>query len=279
MSIEPKFIGDIIINEYRKNPKEVIRLIIDTYNEEIKRMKEIIKLPEPSDEEEVIKDLMPKEEPFRSISNATRTGDLKQSIHLVESALTSKIPAQEIVMRGLLPGVQAAAALYDARCYFAPDLLKSGKALKEATDVALKGLQDIQRKGRIVMHAPEGDIHDIGKNLVKIVLEANFYDCIDVGVDVNPDKLLSAVKEYKPMLITGHALMTTTMPGLMEAAKRLKNEGIEIPFAMGGAPVTQKYVEKIDLGIYGRTPLDAVKIANLAAQKVSWKEIRKTVHK
>jgi hypothetical protein len=86
MSIEPKFIGDIIINEYRKNPKEVIRLIIDTYNEEIKRMKEIIKLPEPSDEEEVIKDLMPKEEPFRSISNATRTGDLKQSIHLRKCA-------------------------------------------------------------------------------------------------------------------------------------------------------------------------------------------------
>ena len=279
MSIETKFFGDIIIDEYRKNPKGVIRLIIDTYNEERKKMMELIKLPEPLEEEEVIKDLVPKNEPFRSIANATRTGDLNQAIHLVESALTSKIPAQEIVMRGLLPGVQAAAALYDARCYFAPDLLKSGKALKETTDVALKGLKDIQKKGPIIMHAPEGDIHDIGKNIVKIVLEANFYDCIDVGVDVNPDKLLSAVKEFKPMLITGHALMTTTMPGLMDAAKRLKAEGLEIPFAMGGAAVTQKYVEKIDFGIYGKTPVDAVKIADLAAQKMSWKEIRKAVHK
>jgi methanol corrinoid protein len=279
MSIETKFFGDIIIDEYRKNPKGVIRLIIDTYNEERKKMMELVKLPEPLEEEEVIKDLVPKNEPFRSIANATRTGDLNQAIHLVESALTSKIPAQDIIMRGLLPGVQASAALYDARCYFAPDLLKSGKALKEATDVALKGLKDIQKKGTIIMHAPEGDIHDIGKNIVKIVLEANFYDCIDVGVDVNSDKLLSAVKEFKPMLITGHALMTTTMPGLMDTAKRLKTEGLEIPFAMGGAPVTQKYVEKIDLGIYGRTPGDAVKIADLAAQKMSWKEIRKAMHK
>ncbi len=279
MSGQVKFIADLIVDQYRKNPKETIRLIVESYREEKKRIKELVKLPEPSEEDEVIQDLMPKAEPMRSIADATRKGDIDQCVHLVESALTSKIPPQEIVMKGLLPGVQAAAALYDARCYFAPDLLMAGKALKEATGVALKGLQEISKKGTIIMHAPEGDVHDIGKNIVKIVLEANFYDCIDVGVDVNPEKLIAAIKEHKPMLVTGHALMTTTMPGLMEAAKRLKETGYSIPFAMGGAPVTQKYVEKIDLGIYGKTPVDAVKIANLAAQKMPWPEIRKAVHK
>jgi methanol corrinoid protein len=279
MSGQSKFIADLIIDQYRKNPQETIRLIVDAYQQEKKRIQELTKLPEPSEEDEVIKDLMPPAEPMRSIADATRKGEIDQCVNLVESALTSKIPPQEIVMKGLLPGVQAAAALYDARCYFAPDLLMAGKALKEATAAALKGLKEITRKGTILMHAPEGDVHDIGKNIVKIVLEANFYDCIDVGVDIGPEKLLSAVKKHNPMLVTGHALMTTTMPGLMDAAKRLKESGYQIPFAMGGAPVTQKYVEKIDLGIYGRSPVDAVKIANLAAEKKSWEQIRKAVHK
>lgn len=274
-----KFFGDDLINCYKKNPSKTISLLVEGYKAEQEKLQSLKIVDEFFEFEEVIADIMPQEEPFKSIARSTLNGDVVNTIKLVELSLSNRLNPLEIVMKGLLPGVQSAVALYDSRLFFAPELLMSGEAIKEATIVATKSMSgSVEKRGTIVIHAPAGDIHDIGKNILKIVLEANMYHVIDLGTDVSKEKVIEAVKKYQPIMITGSALMTTTMSAFKETSQALLNAGINIPFALGGAPITQKWVEGIELGIYGRGPKQALEIAEFAAQGYSWGEIREKVH-
>ncbi|ATW28052.1 cobalamin-dependent protein [Candidatus Formimonas warabiya] len=274
-----KFLGNLVSELYDKDPVKTLQILKKSYDDEWEQLNLAEEIDESQSEmESLIADIIPEEEPFCSIAKATLKGEVTKTVQLVEDALFKRIPSQELVMKGLLPGVQAAVSLYDARWFFAPELLMAGDAIREATKVALKGLEKMDKRGLILMHAPAGDVHDIGKNIVKIVLEANFFEVIDMGIDVSTDKVVQAVKELKPVMITGSALMTTTMAPFIQTGKALVEEGLTIPFAMGGAPVTKKWVEGIELGIYGKGPKQAVEMAMLAASGLSWREIRERLH-
>lgn len=275
---ELKFIGEILIESYRAEPDKTVTLLLENYFQERDRLLSLKTPDEFFEMEEVIAKTVPEEEPFKSIARGTLNGEVEQTVQLVELALSNRVQPQDIVMKGLLPGVQAAADLYDARIFFAPELLMAGETIKEATDVATKDMKGVQKRGTILMHAPVNDIHDIGKNIVKIVLEANMFDVIDVGVDVTSEKMVEAIKQHNPIMITGSALMTTTMPAFIETSKLLKESSVNIPFAMGGAPVTKKWVEGIEFGVYGRSPKQAIEIAELAEQGLAWQDIRAKLH-
>lgn len=274
------FFADFLMKQYREEPAKTVSILVDSYIDELNRLESVktVKVQFP-EREVVMSSTIDDLEPFNTIARATCDGDIFKTLQLLNVAIENRISRIDIVMKGLLPGIQAAVALYDARIFFAPELLVASNVIKEATKVATEGIDSIERKGKVLIHAPEGDLHDIGKNIVKIVLEANFFEVIDLGVDVSPQKLVDATKKYKPILITGSALMTTTMPGLICSCEALKAAGFDIPFGMGGATVTQEWVEQTEFGVYGRTPKQAVEMANLAVNGQNWKEIREQMHK
>ena len=135
-------------------------------------------------------------------------------------------------------------------------------------------------KGRIVCHVAEGDVHDIGKNIVTALLRAAGYEVIDLGRDVPVDEVIDAVIANKPILLTGTALMTTTMYAFKEVNDKLIEKGIKIPFACGGGAVNQDFVSQYDLGVYGEEASDAVKIADAIVGGVDdIEELREEFHK
>jgi methylated-thiol--corrinoid protein len=122
----------------------------------------------------------------------------------------------------------------------------------------------------------EGDLHDIGKNIVAAILRANGFEVVDLGNDVTVEAAVKAVKAANADLVVGTTLMTTTKGGLKALAEVLDSE--DVPVACGGAAIDRHFVETFGNSIYGKTPLDAVKIAKKICEGKSWKEVRKDLH-
>jgi methanol corrinoid protein len=135
-------------------------------------------------------------------------------------------------------------------------------------------------KGKVVCHVAEGDVHDIGKNIVVALLRANGYNVVDLGRDVPVDEVINAVVANKPLMLTGTALMTTTMYAFKEINDKLLEKGLKLPFACGGGAVNQDFVSQYDLGVYGEEAADAPKIADaIVAGTTDITVLREEFHK
>jgi methanol corrinoid protein len=130
------------------------------------------------------------------------------------------------------------------------------------------------RKGKVVTHTAEGDIHDIGQVIVNALLNANGFEVINLGADVPIDKVVSAVKEHRPVMVTGTALMTTTMTAFPKIAHQLKLAGLEVPFVCGGGAVSEEYVTSFELGIWGKEASQAPGMAEDALSGDNWAAMR-----
>ncbi len=247
-------------------------------------------LPKPSLPIEVFRryDLLQKEEegeerkvvnPLDEVREAVVAGDKGRVEKAVERALEAHDPL-EVINKGLVEGMNIVGELWNKGEYFLPQVILSADALLYGMKICEERMgRPMEKKGRVVMHVAEGDIHSIGKDIVKAILLANGYEVIDLGVDVPVEEVVEAVKKYKPCLLTGTALMTTTMSAFPRIAKRLEEEGIEIPFACGGGAVNQEFCENFKFGIYGGKAINAPLIAELASQGKSWQDIRRLLHK
>lgn len=233
-------------------------------------------------------DLLQKEEerverkvvsPLDEVREAVVAGDKGRVEKAVERALEEHDPL-EVINKGLVEGMNIVGELWNKGEYFLPQVILSADALLYGMKICEERMgHPMEKKGRVVMHVAEGDIHSIGKDIVKAILLANGYEVIDLGVDVPVEEVVEAVKKYKPCLLTGTALMTTTMSAFPRIAKRLEEEGIEIPFACGGGAVNQEFCESFKFGIYGGKAINALLIAELASQGKSWQDIRRLLHK
>jgi methanol corrinoid protein len=143
--------------------------------------------------------------------------------------------------------------------------------MKQAVAFLLPFMEEEKRKsgatgkqsaGKIVLATVKGDVHDIGKNIVTALLRANGYSVVDLGRDVPVDEVIASVIANKPLMVTGTALMTTTMYAFKEVNDKLLEKGIKIPFACGGGAVNQDFVSQYALGVYGEEAADAPKIAD-----------------
>lgn len=156
-----------------------------------------------------------------------------------------------------------------------PDILnamvsKQGELVQDGNESTLT----LSTDQTVVCHVAEGDIHDIGKAIVTALLKANGYEVIDLGKDVPVDEVVEAVKKYKPAMLTGTALMTTTMTAFEKVAEKLRAEGINVPFVCGGGAVSEEYVTGIELGIYGKDAALAPAMAADAVAGMDWKAMR-----
>ena len=184
-----------------------------------------------------------------TISQAIQDGDDKKVVELVKKALESGIPAVDIVERGLVPGVQALGQLFKDEQVYLPEILISTRAMNRGLEVLQPHLAgaDIHKKGTVVLGTVEGDLHDIGKNLVGLMLGSSGFNVIDLGVDVSASSFISAVQEHNADIVAMSALLTITMTYMPTVVEALQAEGLKdkVKVMIGGAPVSRAYADEI----------------------------------
>jgi len=153
------------------------------------------------DPEELIKDMMPKEEPFKSIAYAVFRGEAEKVAELVRDAL-KKFDAKEVVDKGLTVGMNAVTKLYENGIFYLPQVVLAANAMQDGIKILeeISGKTKVEKKGKVVMHVAEGDLHDLGKNLAKAFLIADGWEVIDLGKDVPVDEVVKAVEQYRPVM-------------------------------------------------------------------------------
>ena len=200
------------------------------------------------------------------LSAAVLNGDLDGATEATQAVLDEGVSAEVIVKEGLVPGMAEVGRLFKADEYFVPDVLVSARAMKGSMAMVKPLLSegDDSDTGTVVIGTVKGDMHDIGKNLVAMMLEGAGCRVIDLGVDVSPDKFIDAVKEHRPQMVALSALVTTTMAAMRTAIKALEEAGVRdsVKIIVGGAPVTQNFADEIGADGYAPEAGSAVEVAS-----------------
>lgn len=196
------------------------------------------------------------------IAKHLECGEEEEVMDLTQQAIAQKLPAETILNEGLLMGMNVVGDLFKRHDIFLPDVLMAAKAMQAAMEL-LKPLlikDGIPPRGIVVIGTVEGDLHDIGKNLVAILLKGAGYDIIDLGIDVSPQKFIAGAKEHHATIIAMSALLTTTMSKMKEVVELIKQENLQgkIKTLVGGAPLNKKYADEIGADAYAFDGANAV---------------------
>ena len=211
---------------------------------------------------------------FQKVADFVVKGDEDGILPAVKAALGSKSPV-DVINSGLIAGMNEVSRLWDEGIYFLPQVILASDAMNVGIAECEKAMgKSMTRKAKVVTHTAEGDIHDIGQVIVNALLNANGFEVINLGADVPVDKVVSAVKEHKPVMVTGTALMTTTMTAFPKIAHQLKAAGVAVPFICGGGAVSEEYVTSFELGIWGKEASQAPGMAEDALSGESWETMR-----
>ena len=210
---------------------------------------------------------MNKEEVLEKMEKAIVEGDKDEAEALAKEAIKEKMDLSEVIDRGYVPGIQKVGDLWEKGEYFLPELITSAECMKGAMQVLQPELEKAQisarSKGKVVIGTVEGDIHDIGKNLVSSMLAANGFQVIDLGADVKLERFIEKAEEENADFICLSALLTTTMLGQKKVIEILKEKNLagRYKVLVGGAPVNQKWADDIGAEGYGENAMIAVKVA------------------
>ena len=195
-----------------------------------------------------------------------RDMDEEMTIHAANEVLQSKIDPLRAINDGLVVGMNQAGILYDKEEYFIPELLLCSDALYAGLDVLKPHIRTdiVQEKARVIIGVLEGDTHDIGKNLVKLMLEISGFDVYDLGRDVPLDAFVNKVIELNADLLCMSTLMSTTMDGMGTVIEKLEKEGIRdsVKVMVGGGPLSKSLADKIGADGYSKNAIGAVKLAH-----------------
>jgi 5-methyltetrahydrofolate--homocysteine methyltransferase len=184
---------------------------------------------------------------------------------LVQQALDQKMTPADILNGGLVAGMDEVGKDFKAGDLFVPEVLIAARAMHAGMNVLrpLLAESEVPSAGKYVIGTVQGDLHDIGKNLVKMMLEGAGFETVDLGTDVKPDDFVAAVQEHQPQLIGMSALLTTTMPGMKATIEALQEAGLRdtVKIMIGGAPVTAAFAEQIGADAYAPDAATAVDVA------------------
>jgi 5-methyltetrahydrofolate--homocysteine methyltransferase len=197
-------------------------------------------------------------------------GDNRGIKAAVQHALDSGLEPGTILNKGMIDAMSEVGKRFEDGEYYVPEMLISARAMKEGLQLLRPLLiqQEVQSSGKVILGTVKGDLHDIGKNLVGMMLEGSAFEIIDMGTDVSPEKFVQAVQEHQPNLLALSALLTTTMPNMEATIKALKAAGLrdQVKVMIGGAPVTEQYAHEI--GADGYAP-DASRAVNMAKSLIA----------
>lgn len=201
---------------------------------------------------------------LESIKDAVIEMDPEKTLGDIGKALEAGAAPLDIVEKGLIPGIEVVGAKFKNFEIFLPEVMMSAKAFKEGFEMVAPKLREsgYEPRGRVVVGAVQGDIHDIGKNIVLALMQGNGYEAHDAGVDVPPQKFVDMVKELKPHVIGMSSLLTTTMSRMRETVELLKKEGLRdsVKVIIGGAPVSAEFAKEIGADGYGEDAGEAVEV-------------------
>ncbi len=211
---------------------------------------------------------------LQKIAQFVVDGDEEGIAPAVKEALTKKSP-MDVINDALIAGMNEVSRLWDEGTYFLPQVILSSDAMNVGISLCEAAMgKPMNRKGKVVTHTAEGDIHDIGQVIVNALLNANGFEVINLGADVPVEKVVAACKEHKPIMVTGTALMTTTMTAFPKIAHQLQAAGLQVPFICGGGAVSEEYVTSYELGIWGKEANQAPEMAADALAGEKWEAMR-----
>jgi len=200
---------------------------------------------------------------LKTLADAIIKADQNAAAKITKSALDEGIPAKTILDKGLIAGMAVVGARFKKNEVYIPEVLISARAMKSAMEVLEPALAKagVEPVGRFLIGTVQGDLHDIGKNLVAMMLKGAGFQVSDIGVDVPPEKFIEQAKSTGIGLIGMSALLTTTMPGMEKTLKAIRAAGIRAKVMIGGAPITQGYADKIGADGYAADAASAVDVA------------------
>jgi len=202
---------------------------------------------------------------YEKIAECLVEGMVDEVRNLTKKALNEGCDPKEIVNDALLVGMNEVGELFKEGELFVPEVLVAAKAMNAGMELIKPLIKegDIKKVGRVVFATVKGDLHDIGKKLVAMMMEGAGYEIIDLGVDVAPEKIVDAVKEHEPDIVGMSAMLTTTMAAMKDTIKVLKENGFyeRVKIMIGGSPVTDRYAKEIG-AYYAADASAAVEMAN-----------------
>ncbi len=203
-------------------------------------------------------------EKLKDILAAVVAGNIGETQDMVRQALDKGTAPVDVINQGLVAGLDVIGEQFASGEAFLPEMMLSAVAAREGIAIATKGMKKGQYKPKatMVIGAIKGDLHDIGKNLVALVLRSRGFEVIDLGIDISAEQFISAIREHKPDLLGMSCLMTTTMVGMKDVIDGLTKAGLRntVKIIIGGCPVSQEFVTQIGADYYGH---DAVSTAAL----------------
>ena len=206
---------------------------------------------------------------LQELTAAVEKGNRKEAVRLTQVLLDSGMPPMEVVETALVPAMSNVGEKFKLNQVFVPEMLIAARAMKEAMAIIqpLLTAAGIKPKYTAVIGTVQGDLHDIGKNLVAMMLKGANFNVIDVGTNVPPEKFIAAAKEHNANLVGLSALLTTTMPAMKTTVDAFRAAGLNtVKIMIGGAPITQQFANEI--GADGYSP-DAASAVDLASKLVA----------
>jgi methylmalonyl-CoA mutase cobalamin-binding domain/chain len=214
---------------------------------------------------------MSHEEILKGLYDETLVGNKPTVCDLTNQGLADGLSPESMLFDALIPSLEEVGARFERGDYFVPEMLIAAKAMQGALDILRPLLIEtgVQQIGTFVMGTVKGDVHDIGKNLVNIMLEGAGFTVIDLGVNVAPEKFVEQVVEHKPDIVGFSAFLTTTMPMFKANINALEKAGLreQVIVMVGGAPVTQEYADAVGADGYAADASTAVRKAKDLIQK------------
>lgn len=202
---------------------------------------------------------------LESVYTAVLKGNAKLALAETQAALEVGIPAEDILQQACIPAMTEVGRLFETGEKFVPEMLIAARAMQSAVNLLKPRLVEanIQKLGKVVIGTVAGDLHDIGKNLVGMMLEGAGFEVIDLGTDVSPEAFVKAVQEHQADIVGLSALLTTTISSMKETIDALKEAGMrqQVKVMVGGAPISQDYANQIGADGYSADAGSAARVA------------------
>lgn len=205
---------------------------------------------------------------LQALADAVIKGDQNTAVEITKTALSEGTAAKNVLDEGLIAGMDVIGARFKKNEVYIPEVLIAARAMKMAMEILEPELakEGVEPVGKFLIGTVQGDLHDIGKNLVAMMLKGAGFEVVDLGVDIGPEKFVEQAKAADTQVIGMSALLTTTMPAMEKTISALKEAGVSAKIMIGGAPVTQGYADKI--GAHGYAP-DAASAVDTAKDLVA----------
>ena len=204
-------------------------------------------------------------EKIQAVYEAVLNGAMADTSGFVQEAIDAGLEAEVILKEGLIAAMSEIGQKFESGEAYVPEMLISAKSMKFGLELLRPHLvaADVQPIGKVIIGTVQGDLHDIGKNLVAMMMEGAGFEVIDLGADVKPEKIIEAIEEHKPDIVAMSALLTTTMGNMKTVITKMEDAGVNkgINVMIGGAPVTQDYADEIGADGFGTDASQAASVA------------------